>query len=48
MSHPPLSQGTTGNASNALSPVKRAQDLTPRAIEPPTPIPALLHSRRSR
>ena len=32
MSHAPLSQGTPANASSTLTPVKRAQDLTPRAI----------------
>ena len=32
MSHAPLSQAIPANASTALAPVKRAQDLTPRAI----------------
>ena len=32
MSHEPPSQGTSGTASTALAPIKRAQDLTPRAI----------------
>ena len=32
MSHAPLSQGTLVNASSTLTPAKRAQDLTPRAI----------------